>query len=114
MTKFKDIVSIKRTSCAKCFTLMYSIPCRVDENIVSFLTSFGQPKYPLKVLKLLRIDNNDGYKIESKLGKNSIKFAMPKELENINIDTDAKKQAFENALSAWMSEKLGIEIDMGE
>jgi len=81
---------------------------------VDYFVDFGKPKYPLKSLKLLRIDSKDGYKIESKLGKNVIKFAIPKHLENSNLDADSRKKQFEEALIAWMTNKLDIEIVMGE
>ena len=112
--KFEEVVTIKRTSCHKCLTLIYSIPCKVDDNIVKYLKSFGDPIHPLKGIRLLRIDSKDGYKIESKLGKNAIKFAIPKKLENTDLASNIRKAEFEIALATWMSNKLDIPIVIGE
>jgi hypothetical protein len=114
MVKFNEVVTVKRTSCHKCLTLMYSIPCKVDDNIPKYLKSFGEPLWSLKSIRLLRIDSKDGYKIESKIGKNAIKFAIPKTLENTDLASNLRKQEFEIALAQWMANKLDIPIVIGE
>lgn len=108
MLVFEDIVKIQRTNCKKCLTFLYSLPCQVNKNIAKHLESFGKPIYPLKSVKLLRIDTKDGYKIDSKIGKNAIKFAIPKELEG-KADT-WRKAEFEVALISWLVETLDMPI----
>lgn len=108
---FNEVVKVKRTSCKKCLSLLYTIPCRVDKELATFLVDFGEPVYPLKTIKLLRIDSKDGYKIESKIGKNAVKFALPKNLEGEDLDKASRKIEFETRLTEWMSEKLDILIE---
>jgi len=108
MLVFEDIVKIQRTACKKCLTFMYSLPCQVNAEIAKHLESFGKPIYPLKTVKLLRIDSKDGYKIDSKVGKNAIKFAIPKQLEG--NPNDWRKCEFETALISWLAETLNMPI----
>lgn len=90
--------------------LLYKLPCRVDREIVGHFKAFGKPLYPLGSVKLLRIDSTDGYKIESKLGKNTIKFAIPKELESTDLNQNTRKLEFEAQLAQWISDTLDIPI----
>jgi len=111
MVLFSEVVNIKRSSCKKCLALVYTIPCRLDENIADYMKGFGVPTYPLKAIKLLRIDTKDGYKIEGKMGKNTIKFAIPKHLEEKNLDKSSRKLEFEGYLKRWMTDKLDITME---
>jgi len=108
--KFSEVVKTERTSCKVCFSILYTLPCQVDRDIPGYLKGFGEPLYPLKSVKLLRIDGKDGYKIESKVGKNLIKFAIPKTLENSNLNENERKIEFEKCLADWMTNKLDITI----
>lgn len=107
---FNEVVKIKKTTCMKCLSLLYTLPCKVDIDISEYLKGFGNPIYSLKTIKLLRIDTKDGYKIESKIGKNIIKFALPKILEGKDLDKESRKPEFEIQLADWISQKLDIFI----
>lgn len=109
MLKFSEIVKVEKTSCIRCMTFMYTLPCQVDKNIVNYLEAFGKPIYPIKTVMLIRIDSKDGYKIDSKIGKNAIKFAMPKELTGVS-DDKTRKGEFEKELIEWLSETLNIPV----
>lgn len=111
---FYEAVKIERSSCKHCLSLIYTLPCRVDRDLPVHLKNFGDPKYPLKSVKLLRIDSKDGYKIQSKLDKNTIKFAIPKELENTNIKETSRQLEFDRALAQWIQDKLNITITVEE
>lgn len=93
---------------------MYALPCQVNRDIVPHLKSFGNPLYPLKSVSLLRIDSSDGYKIEGKLRKNAIKFAIPKHLENTELSQIDRKNEFDKCLAAWISETVNIPVSIGE
>lgn len=108
MLEFDKIVNIRRTNCKKCLTFLYSLPCQVNKEIAKHLEAFGKPIYPLKTVKLLRIDSKDGYKIDSKIGKNAIKLAIPKQLEG--SPESWRKLEFEAALISWLSETLNMPI----
>lgn len=114
MLKFDEIVKVKRISCTKCLSLMYSLPCQLNREIVKHLEDFGKPLYPLKAVKLLRIDSKDGYKIDGKIGKNAIKFAIPKELENTDLSKIWRKIEFEACLGKWLSETLNMPVIMAQ
>lgn len=110
MTKFIDIVKINLSGCSKCFSATYILPCQVDKNIVNYLLYFGNPVYKLDVTKLLRIDTDDGFHIESKIGTKTIKFVMPKSYEKIPFNKNIKKNNFEKCIAAWLAKTLNIQI----
>ena len=111
MIKFADLITIKYSGCAKCFSIIYGLPCQLDRDVAAFLeASFGKPVYPLKSVRLLRIDAGDGYHIEGRLGAKVIKFVMPKKYENTDLSKVAKKREFDEALVEWMRNKLKIDI----
>ena len=110
--KFSEAVKMKASGCAKCFSAIYTLPCRLNRNIAGYLTSFGKPRYRLDAVKLLRIDTKDGFHIEGKLGLKSIKFVMPKNFEKVHINKIARKKEFEKCLAAWLTDTLKIQIDI--
>jgi hypothetical protein len=112
MLKFSDIVKIKKSGCAKCLSLFYSLPCQIDRNITKYFTNFGKPVYPLKSVSLLRIDANGGYHIEGRLNAKVIKFVMPKKFNNTDLNKAVRKIEFESCLVKWISNKLNIQISM--
>ena len=111
MVTFSEVVKVRRTACKKCLSLIYDLPCKVDEKITSFLKSFGDPVYPLSTIRLLKIHSKDGYKINGKLGRKSIKLDLPKKLEHKDLNKESRKPEFEFYLKEWMSEKLDITIE---
>ena len=110
MIKFIDIVKISMSGCSKCFSAVYILPCRIDKDIANYLSEFGLPKYKLNVTKLLRIDTDDGFHIESKIGSKKIKFVMPKSYEKIQLSKNTKKINFEKCIAEWLSDTLNIQI----
>jgi len=112
MTKFSEAVQTKTSGCAKCFSMIYTLPCILDKEVAKFLTSFGSPKYPLATVKLIRIDAADGFHIEGRIGTKTIKFVMPKKYEKVPIKTIEEKNRFEQCLANWMTQKLNITIDI--
>lgn len=111
MALFNDVVKTRKVSCKTCLSLWYILPCRLDEEVISYFSKFGEPVYPIKSVKLLRINSKDGYKIEGKIGKNAIKFALPKHLEKQNLNKVSRKLEFEQYLKEWMTNKLDIIIE---
>lgn len=111
MVDFNDVVKTRKVSCKTCLSLWYTLPCRLDEDLITYLSNFGKPVYPIKTVKLLRINSKDGYKIDGKVGKNAIKFALPKHLEKKNLDKASRKLEFEKCLKEWMTNKLDITIE---
>lgn len=109
--KFNDIVKNYRSSCDKCISIIYEMPCYVDKDISKYLTSFGTPLYDLNVNNLLKIASEDNYTIEAKLNKIYIKFGMPKELEYTNWDDTTRKLEFEKLLITWIEDKLQISVE---
>ena len=107
--RFLDAVKLRTTGCKKCFTATYELPCCIDVSIVSYLSKFGKPSYNLNIVKLLKITDKNGLKIEGKLNTKVIKLSFPKtKIENIHLNPI--KISFEKALAAWVSNILGIEI----
>jgi len=114
MIKFADLVKTKKSGCAKCFSILYALPCQVDRDLVDYLKSFGKPVYPLKSVSFIRIDSGGGYHIEAKLNAKVIKFVMPKKFEKSDLSKVARKIEFETSLAKWMSNKLQISIVTAE
>ena len=114
MVKFADLIKMKKSGCAKCFSIIYALPCQIDRNLANYLKSFGKPVYPLKAVSFIRIDAGGGYHIEAKLNSKVIKFVMPKKLENTDPDKIIRKVEFEASLAKWMADKLHISIVTAE
>jgi hypothetical protein len=114
MVQFSEVVKVERTSCTTCINLQYTLPCRIDKDIVSYMTGFGSPVYPLGSIRLLKIESTDGFRIEGKLEKNIIKFYMPKELDRADLQTIDRKIEFDKKLDEWMTKKLDISIVLGD
>lgn len=112
MVKFHDIVSAKISSCKKCYAVVYSLPCHIDKDIVKYFRNMGKPAYPLSVTRLLRINIKHGFYIEGTVGSKTIKFSMPKELENNSPSSIKENMIFVNNLSKWLSDKLNIQIEI--
>lgn len=111
MTKFTDIVKSKTETCAKCFSMVYSLPCIINVKLASFLEHFGKPVYPMDITKVLRIDFGSGFQIEGRIGSKKIKFTMPKKFEKVAADKATERINFEKALVEWMTDALDIEIE---
>lgn len=114
MVKFSEVVKVERTNCPTCVDLQYTLPCRIDKDIVNYMTSFGTPAYPLGSVRLLKIESTDGFRIEGKLEKNIIKFAMPKELDKTDLQKNSRRLEFDKKLAEWMTKKLDISIVLGD
>ena len=114
MVKFSEVVKIERTRCTTCVDLQYTLPCRIDKDLVNYMTDFGTPVYPLGSVRLLKIESPDGFRIEGKLEKNIVKFSMPKELDVADLQTIDRKIEFDKKLAEWMTTKLDISIVLGD
>ena len=112
MIKFIDAVKIKNSSCATCNSVIYQLPYKLDNSIAEYLSRFGKPMYPLKAVRLLRIDTDDGFHIEGKIGSKIIKFVMPRKFKEQK--TIPKKKEFEICLAEWLSKVLDIPIIIAE
>lgn len=114
MIKFSNLIVTKKSGCAKCFSIIYAIPCQLDKDIALYLeANFGKPIYPLKSITLLKIDTGDGFHIEGRLNSKIIKFTLPKKYEHADLTNLKRKNDFDEALAKWMSKKLNITIVMG-
>jgi hypothetical protein len=111
MVSFSDVVKTKTSGCAKCFSMIYTLPCIVDRDLAGYLTSFGPSAYPLDKVRLLRINAKDGFHIEARINTKIIKFVMPKKFEKVSLDKIEELQRFEKSLAAWMSNKLNIVVE---
>jgi hypothetical protein len=113
MVKFNEVVQTRKSGCSRCFSIIYTIPCVLDKDLPDYmLVDFGKPKYPLDVVKLIRIDTKDGFHIEGRIGTKVVKFVMPKKYEKVDTNTIQKKIIFEADLAEWMSQKLNILIEI--
>ena len=108
--KFNDIVKIARSSCERCLAFKYELPCGIDDNIVKFLGSFGEPIYDLNLFTLLKMKSKDEYLIEGRLTATIIKFGIPKKLINTNLDKNSRKKDFESSLANWLSDKFNVSV----
>lgn len=108
--KYGDVVKMRRKSCRKCFTLVYHVSCKVDGSLADYLISLGSPKFDLNTVKLFRIETEDQYAVKTRLGRNDIQLALPKELENTNIENNTRKLEFEEGLVKWLESKLNVTI----
>jgi len=109
--KFNDIIKITQNECVACISLMYELPCQIDEDIYEYLKDFGRLLYSFKSIRLLHIRSSDSFEIEGKLGNNKIKFVIPKKFQNQKISED-KKLYFETLLSKWITKKLNMEVGL--
>jgi len=114
IVNFRDIVSFTKAQCNKCFVLKYQMPRTIDKSIVSFFESFGELKYDIDKVNLLKIVAEDDYIIEARLNQTIIKFGLPKELEHTNINSNYRKTEFEACLGRWLAEKYGVPIIMAK
>ena len=112
--KFEDIVKFTRAQCNKCFVLKYQMPRTIDKSIVGFFESFGELKYDIDKVNLLKIVTEDNYIIEARLNQTIIKFGLPKELEHTNINSNYRKTEFEICLGKWLTDRYGVSILMYE
>jgi hypothetical protein len=112
--KFSDLVTTKKSGCARCSSILYALPCQIDRKIAGYFKDFGQPIYPLKRVKLLRINAGGGFHIEGRVGAKIIKFTMPKKFEKGDLKTIKRKTEFESNLIKWMEDKLKISISTSE
>ena len=48
MIKFADLVKTKNSSCAKCFAVLYALPCQLDAKIEKYVKRVGKPVFPRK------------------------------------------------------------------
>jgi len=111
MIKFSELIKTKISGCAKCFSVLYVLPCQLDKDIAKyFKKSFGDPVYPLKSVSFVRINTHDGFHIEGRIRAKVIKFVMPKKYEKYNINKISKKIEFEDCLLKWLEVKLNIKI----
>lgn len=111
MIKFADLIKTKVSGCAKCFSVLYMLPCQIDRDMAPhFKAAFGKPVYPLKSVSFIRIDTHDGFHIEGRLRAKVIKFVMPKKFEKEDINKIARKIEFERCLLQWLEDKLNIAI----
>lgn len=111
MITFEDLVKTKVSGCAKCFSILYAIPCQLDQDIVDFFENFGTPIYPLGPASLLKMENGSGFSIEGRMKSKVIKFTMPKKYENKDYSKLKEKIDFEKCLSKWLEDKLDIVIE---
>lgn len=109
--KFSKVVKTKTGTCAKCFSITYALPCTINTKIVKFLKDFGKPSYAPETTKILSIDSG-GFQIEARIGAKIIKFVMPKKYEKLAPEKMTEKIKFEKALAEWMTDTLGIEIEI--
>ena len=111
MTRFNEVVKSKSGSCAKCFSMTYSLPCLVDIKLPAYLNGFGLPVYSVEVTKLIHIESVDGFKIEARIGSKIVKFTMPKRYEKVDPSRNTRRIEFERGLAEWISDNLNIQID---
>lgn len=108
--RFEEIVKTTRASCKDCFTLIYSLPCELDDNIASYMSSFGKPKYDLKTISLIHIESLDEYAIKGRIKNTYIKFSLPKKFEASDDISDSRKKEFESNIAKWLENKLQVSI----
>jgi len=112
--KFNDVVKITASSCSKKFIVVYNVPCIVDTNIsLYFVKMFGKPVYPLKSIKLLKIETSDSIHIESRIGSKIVKLTMPQKFKAHDLFNIKRKIEFEKCLINWLIDTLQINIEMG-
>ena len=111
--KFTDIIHLTRSSCKKCVSIIYEVPCPIDAKLPEHLTNFGEPVYDINKGNYLKIATNDGHTVEAKLGRGYIKFGMPKHLENTDLNITTRKLEFEKSIISWIEDLLKINIIRG-
>ena len=109
MVKFIDVVKQQKKSCAKCHSVIYTLPCFIDKDLAAYLVSFGAPLYDPASTKLLRIDTDDGFQIDGTLATKTIKLVIPKALEG-KAEAIMRKKQFETCVCKWLSKVLAIQI----
>lgn len=107
--KFKDLVKITLKPCKTCFTLIYTFPCEIDKQFVTYMKSFGKSKYDLKKTGLVDIVK-DGYTIRTRLGRYAVGFSMPKKFEKLDYNSLSRKPEFDKNLAEWLGKKLNKKI----
>ena len=106
---FKEIIKITKKTCGKNITHIYSLPTELDKSIVPFLSNFGKPKFDLNTIKFLHIESKDDFMIKGRLNRVGINLTIAKSSRNIKL-LGNKKIEFENNLSKWIENKLGISV----
>lgn len=106
--KFKNLVKEYKSSCPKCLSFFYQLPCGIDEDIIKHLSCFGKPKFDLNKTKFLKIISGDNYIIEGRKDRLTIKISIPKHLGSKNN----RKLEFEQAIAGWLSVKIGSTVSV--
>jgi len=91
-------VKCRQTQNCKCGqkAFIYTIPNRLDETIIQFLSSMGEPAFNFKQTSILRIEN-ENFSITGVRRLKEIRFTIKKESKEIlNIFEDALIQYLES------------------
>ena len=102
---FKDVIDVaQHSTCKSCETLVYTLPCNIDESFEDFMFSVGGTEYPLKKIKMLRIDN-EYLTVTSRVGRNWLEVKFKKNRRKM-------KPLWDLAVAAYVQSKNNIEIIM--
>jgi hypothetical protein len=105
IVKFEDVIDVNRFSgCKTCNTYIYTIPCHLDIDFGDYIRGIGKLKYPLKKIKMIRMDN-ELVKITSRVGRNYLEIKFKKQVDQI-------KPLFDVQLAGYVEAKNHYTITM--
>ena len=98
----KDVVKHYPLSrCAVCDSHEYILPFPITHEITNYLTGFGELKYPVPKISLIKISNSH-IGLNSKLGTNKIRIKFKKDPK--------KRELFEIQLAAYISKHMDVSV----
>ena len=104
MNKFSELVDHRQIySCSTCDTHEYILPQPLSREIERFLVEFGELRYPLDKVAIVKIDSDD-VSLQARLGRTHIrvKFKRNKEL----------RKAFEAQLASYLGLMMQTQISL--
>lgn len=102
-TNLSNIVThVKMAQCHSCDTHEYRLPFPITSAIYDFLICFGEFKYPIDKVKIIKIEN-EYLQIAGRIATTSIRVKFKKD--------PAQRNIFEIQLAAYCSKEMNITVN---
>lgn len=104
MKKFSEIVDHRQIySCASCDTHEYVLPMPLTREIDGFIRAFGDLKYPLDRVAIVKIDNDD-VSLQARVGRTHIRIKFKKDKQ--------LRRSFEQRLADYLGAMMQIQVSL--
>ena len=84
--RFDQVIDVtKHAQCATCNTYIYTLPCEIDVDFGDYLTGVGNLKYPLRKVKMVRMQN-ENLVMTSRVGRRWLEVKFHRKMEQLKPD----------------------------